>query len=177
METGGKIRKTAYKYVQVCYLLPQTTSLSSEHQAVGLRLHQRIVASCLEVAVHASLSVLFNTRYFVNNGFLESLNSHGTPAEHTVIQEPPQEKIWYSKFGRPSRPSDVAETTNTGITLLHVPTPIATDRMKWRPLICRSTFRQPRQLFALVQYSNLKCVSRHHATMCVYIYIYIYIYI
>ena len=44
------------------------------------------------------------------------------PPEHTVFQEPPQEKIWYSKVGRPSRPSDVAETTNTDNTLLHVPT-------------------------------------------------------
>jgi len=41
--------------------------------------------------------------------------------EHTVFQEPPQEKIWYNKFGRQSRPSDVAETTNKGDTS-HVPT-------------------------------------------------------
>jgi hypothetical protein len=52
----------------------------------------------------------------------EFLNSHDTPPEHTVFQEPPQEKIWYGKFGRPNRLSDVAETTNTGNTLLHVPT-------------------------------------------------------
>ena len=45
------------------------------------------------------------------------------PPEHTVFQEPPpQEKIWYSEVGRPCRPSGVAETTNTGNTLLHVPT-------------------------------------------------------
>jgi len=34
------------KYIQVCYLLPiEYTSLFSEHQADGLRLHQSIVAS------------------------------------------------------------------------------------------------------------------------------------
>jgi len=43
------------------------------------------------------------------------------PPEHTVFQEPTQEKIWYSKVGWPSRPSGVAETTNTGNTLLFVP--------------------------------------------------------
>ena len=41
--------------------------------------------------------------------------------QHTVFQGPPQEKLWHSKVRRPSRPSDVAETTNTGNTLLHVP--------------------------------------------------------
>ena len=30
--------------------------------------------------------------------------------EHTVFQEPPQEKIWHSMVGWPSRPSDVSET-------------------------------------------------------------------
>jgi len=44
------------------------------------------------------------------------------PPEHTVFQEPLQEKIWYSKVGRPSRPSDVTETTNKDNTLLYVPT-------------------------------------------------------
>ena len=40
----GKISETIYKYVQVCYLLPTDTSLLSECQADGLRLHQCIVA-------------------------------------------------------------------------------------------------------------------------------------
>ena len=30
------------------------------------------------------------------------------------FRNPHRKKIWYSKVGRPSRPSDVAETTNTG---------------------------------------------------------------
>jgi len=77
---------------------------------------------CLEVAVHEPPYVLIHSRNFVNIGLFEFSNSHDTPLEHTVFQEPPQEKIWYSKVGRPSRPSDVAETTNTGNTLLHVTT-------------------------------------------------------
>jgi hypothetical protein len=38
------------------------------------------------------------------------------------FRNPHRKKICYTKFGRPSRPSDVAETANTGNTVLHVPT-------------------------------------------------------
>ena len=58
-----------------------------------------LLQACLEVAVHAPPLVLINSRNFVNNGFFEFLNSHDTPPEHTVFQEPSREKIWYSKFG------------------------------------------------------------------------------
>ena len=51
---------------------------------------------------------------------------------------------------------------------------IATDHMKWRPLLYRSPSRQLRQSIASAQYSNLKCVSRLRATLYTYIYIYIY---
>ena len=80
-----------------------------------------LLQACLEVAAHAPPFVI-NSRNFVNNDLFEFLNSHDTPPEHTVFPEPPQEKIWHSKVGRPSRPSDVAGTTNTDNTLLHVPT-------------------------------------------------------
>ena len=81
-----------------------------------------LMQACLEIAVHAPPWVLINSRNFVNNCLFEFLNSHDTPPEHTVFQERPQEKIWYSKFGRPRRPSDVAETTNKGNTLLPITT-------------------------------------------------------
>jgi len=42
---------------------------------------------------------------------------------------------------------------------------IATDHMKWRPLLYRSSSCQPRQAIAPAQYSNLKCVSRLRATL------------
>jgi len=42
---------------------------------------------------------------------------------------------------------------------------IATEHMKWRPLLYRSPYRQPQQAIAPAQYSNLKCVSRLHATL------------
>ena len=42
---------------------------------------------------------------------------------------------------------------------------IATDHMKWRPLLYRSSSSQPQQAIAPAQYSNLKCVSRLRATL------------
>ena len=41
----GKISETVYKYSKYAIYYPQITSLFSEHQADGLRLHQCIVAS------------------------------------------------------------------------------------------------------------------------------------
>ena len=90
----------------------------------------------------------------------EFLNSHDTPLEHTVFQEPPQEKVWYSEVCRPSRPNDVAETrhfTNNSHTVSY--------HMKWRPLLYCSPWRQPRQAIAPAQFSNSKCVSRLRATL------------
>ena len=42
---------------------------------------------------------------------------------------------------------------------------IATDHMKWRPLLYRSPSRQPRQAIAPAQYSNFKCVIRLRTTL------------
>ena len=54
---------------------------------------------------------------------------------------------------------------------------IATDHMKWRPLLYRFPSRQPLQAIAPARHSNLKCVSRLRATLYIYIYIYIYMYV
>jgi len=97
------------------------------------------------------------------------------PPEHTVFQEPPQDEIWYSEVGWPSGPSDVAETSNTGNTLLHVPT----LHCNWPYEMASSPLPfpfppPPRQAIAPAQYSNLKCVIRLRASLYIYIYIYIY---
>jgi len=42
---------------------------------------------------------------------------------------------------------------------------IATDHMKWRPLLYRSSSHQPWQAIASMQYSNLTCVSWLRATL------------
>ena len=119
----GKISETVYKYVRVCYLLPTDYKLifrtsgrwppfTSMHCCkhvwklpyTRLRRSSSIAATLSTMARLSSWIVMIrlrNTRSFRNNH---------------------RKKIWYSKFGRQSRPSDVAETTNTGNTLLHVPT-------------------------------------------------------
>jgi len=75
---------------------PHITSLFSEYQADDLRLYQCIVASVSgSCRTRASVGII-NSRNFVNIGLFEFLNSHDTPPEQTVFQEPPQEKIWYS---------------------------------------------------------------------------------
>ena len=91
--------------------------------------------------------------------------SHDTPLEHTVLQEPPQEKVWYSTVGRPSRPSDVAETRDNSSEHFTNNNHTVSYHMKWRPLLYRSPCRQPRQAIAPAQYSNSKCVSRLRATL------------
>ena len=87
------------------------------------------------------------------------------PPEHTVFQEPPQEKVWYSKVGRPSTPSDVAETRDNSSEHFTNNSHTVSYHMKWRPLLCCSPCRQPRQAIAPTQYSNSKCVSRLRATL------------
>jgi len=87
------------------------------------------------------------------------------------FRNPHRKKIWYSKFGRPSRPSDVAETRDDSSE--HCCTfqrSIATDLMKWPSLLYRFPSRQPRQAIAPGKYSNLKCVSWLHATLYHFLY-------
>jgi len=118
-----KISETDYKYVPVCYLLPTNYKLifwtssrwppfTSMHCCkrvwklpyTRLRRSSTIAATSSTMACLSSWVVtirLRNTRSFRN---------------------PHRKKFWYSEVGRPSRPSDVAETTNIGNTLLHVPT-------------------------------------------------------
>ena len=85
------------------------------------------------------------------------------------FRNPPKEIIWYSKFRRPSRPRDVAETRdNSSEHCCTFQRSIATDHMKWRPLLYRSPFHPTRQAIAPAQYSNLKCVSRLRATLYIH---------
>ena len=82
-----------------------------------------------------------------------------------VFQEPEQEKVWYSKGGRPSRPSDVTETRVNGSEHFMNNSHTVSYHTKWRPLLYRSRSRQPRQAIASAQYSNSKCVSQLRATL------------
>ena len=76
-----------------------------------------------------------------------------------------REKVWYSKVGRPSRPSDVAETRDNSSEHFTNNSHTVSYHTKRLPLLYCSPSRQPRQAIAPAQYSNSKCVSRLRATL------------
>ena len=162
----GKISETVYRYVPVCYLLPTDykpifwtsgrwppfTSMHCSKRVCKLP-YTRLRRSS-SIAATSSTVACF-----------EFLNSHDTPPEHTVFQEPPQEKCGTVRSGdrtgqamSPKLRTQVARCC----TFQHF---IATDHMKWRPVLYRSPSCQPRQAISPAQYSNLKCVSRVRATL------------
>ena len=71
----------------------------------------------------------------------------------------------YSKVGRPSRPSDVAETRDNSSEHFTNNSHTVSYHMKWRPLLYCSPCHQPRQAIVPAQYSNSKCVSRLRAIL------------
>ena len=167
----GKISEPVYKYVQLCSLLPTDYKLifwtssrwppfTSMHCCkrvcklpyTRLRRSSSIAATSSTVACLSSWIVtirLRNTRSFRN--------------PHR------KKKIWYSKVGRPSRPSDVAETTNAGNTLLHVPT-LHYDwpyEMAFSPLPfpfppTTTSYRAG----AIFKFEMCQCASRHPVYVC-----------
>lgn len=119
----GKISETVYKYVQVCYLLPtdyklifwtsgRWPSFTSMHCCKRVRKlpYTRLRRSSSIAATSSTMACL--------SSWIVMIRLRNTRS----CRNPPQKKIWYSKVRWLSRPSDVAETTNTGNTLLHVPT-------------------------------------------------------
>jgi len=112
----GKISETVHTFVHVCYLLPTNYMLifwtsgrwppfTCMHccKRVWKLPYTRLRRSPSIAATSSTMACL--------SSWIVMIRLRNT-----------QEKIWYSKVGRPSRPSGVAETTNTGNTLLHVPT-------------------------------------------------------
>ena len=157
----GKISETIYKYVQVCYLLlihyklilwtsgrwPPFISMHCCKRVwnlpyTRLRRSSSIAATSSTMACLSSWIVMIrlrNTRSFRN---------------------PPQEKS--GTVGSGDRAGQaMSPKLRTQVTRCYTfQRSIATDHMKWRPLLYRSPSRQPWQALAPAQYSNLKCVSR-----------------
>jgi len=135
METE-KFAKPSINTSKYAIYYPQITSLFSENYIRQMASHyiNALLQACLEVAVHVPPYVI-NSCNFVNNGLFQFLNSHDAPPEHTVFQEPPQEKVWYSKVRQPSRPSDVAETTDNSSEHFTNNSHTVSYHMKWRPLL------------------------------------------
>jgi len=162
----GKISETIYKYVQVCYLLPTDYKLifwTSGGRSLFTLMHccKRVwklpyTRLCRSSSIAATLSTmaclsswivmirLRNTRSFRN----PHREKYGTVSLGDWSGQAMSPKIW------------------TQVTRCYTfRRSIATDHMKWRPVLYRSPSCQPRQAIAPAQYSNLKCVSRLHTTL------------
>ena len=81
------------------------------------------------------------------------------------FRNPLRKKSGTVRSGRPSRPSDFAETRDNSSKHFTNNSHTVSYHMKWRPLLYCSPSRQPRQAIAPAQYSNSKCVSRLRATL------------
>ena len=162
----GKISETVYKYVPVCYLLPTDYKLifwtsgrwppfTSMHCCkrvwklpyTRLRRSSTIAATSSKMACLSSWIVtirLRNTRSFRN---------------------PHRKKFGTVRSGDRAGQA-MSPKLRTQITRCWTfQRSIATDHMKWRPLLYRSPSSQPRQAIVPAQYSNLKRVSRLVATL------------
>jgi len=165
----GKISETIYKYVQVCYLLPTDYKLifwtsgrwspfTSMHCCkrvwklpyTHLRRSSSMAATSSTLACLSSWIVtirLQNTRSFRN----------------------PQRKKFVTVRSGDRAGQAMSPKLRTQVTCCCTfQCSIATDHMKWRPLLYRSSSRQSRQAIAPAQYSNLKCVSRLRATLYIH---------
>jgi len=166
METGEKISETVYKYVQLCYLLPTDYKLIfwtsgrwppftsmycckrvCKLPYTRLRRSSTIVATSSTMACLSSWIVticLRNTRSFRN---------------------PHRKKSGIVRSGDRAGQAMSPKLRTQVTRCCTFQRSIATDRMKWRPLLYRSLSHQPRQAIASAQYSNLKCVSRLRAIL------------
>jgi len=158
--------ETVYKYIQLCYLLPTDyklifwksgrwppfTSIHCCHRVwnlpyTRLRRSSSIAATSSTMAYLSSWIVVIrlrNTRSF--------RNPHRKKSDTVSSGD---------RAGQAMSPKLRTQVTRC-CTFQRA---IATDHMKWRPLLYRSSSRQPRQTIAPAQYSNLKYVSRLRATL------------
>ena len=163
----GKISETVYRYVQVCYLLPTHYNLifwisgrwppfTSMHCCkracklpyTRLRRSSSIAATLSTMACVSSWIVpirLRNTRSFRNTNRKKQFGTMRSG----------------DRAGQATSPKLRTQVTRC----CTFERSIATDHMKWRPLLYRSPSRQPRQAIAPAQYLNLKCVSLLRATL------------
>jgi len=163
-----KIRETVYKYVPVCYILPtdyklifwksgRWPPLTSVHCCkrvwklpyTRLRRSSSIAATSSKMACLSSWIVMIrlrNTRSFRNSYRKKS---------GTVMSG--------DRAGQEMSPKLRTQVTRC----CTFQRSIATDHMKWRSLVYRSSSRQLQQAIAPAKYSNFKSVSRLRATLYV----------
>jgi hypothetical protein len=135
METG-KWAKPSINTSQYAIYYPQITGSFSAQRQMPSVYSNALLQVYLPVAVRAALPVHINSATVQQ--WLVSVLELSWHAGTEGLSGTAQRCIWYSEVGWPSRPSDVAETTNTVTRRCTFRRSIATDHMKWRPLLYRS---------------------------------------
>ena len=162
----GKIIETVYKYVQVCYLLPRDYKLifwtagrwplfTSMHccKCVWKLLYMCLRGSPSIAATSSTMACLSSWIVMIR---LRNTRSFRNP--HRKRSGTVRSGDWAGQAMSPKLRTQVTRRCTFQRS-------IATDHTKWRPLLYSSPSRQPWQATALVQYSNLRCVSWLRATL------------
>ena len=155
-----KIYETVYKYVQVRYLLPTDYKLifwtsgrwppfTSMHccKRVWKLPYTRLRRSSSIAATSSTMACLSSWMVMIRLRNTRSFRNPHRKKSGTVRSG--------DRAGQAMSPKLRTQVTRC-CTFQYS---IATDHMKWRPLLYRSPSRQPRQAIAPAQYSNLKCQS------------------
>ena len=161
-----KISETVYKNVQVCYLLPTDYKLifwtscrwppfTSKHccKRVWKLPYTRLRRSSSIAATSSTMACLSSWRVMIRPRNTRSFRNPHRKKSGTVSSG--------DRAGQAMSPKLRTQVTRC----CTFQRSIATDHMKWRPLLYHSPSRQLRQPIAPAQYSNLKCVSRLCATL------------
>ena len=162
----GKIRETVYKYVQVCYLLPTDYKLifwtpgrwppfTSTHccKCVWKLLYTRLSRPSSMAAISSTMACLSSWLVMIRFRNIRS------------FRNPHRKKFGTVRSGDGAGQAMSPKLRTQVTCCCTFQRFIATEHMKWRPLLYRSSSRQPLQAIAPAQYSNLKCVSRLRATL------------
>jgi len=168
----GKISETVYKYLQVCYLLPTDYKLifwTSSRWPLFTSMHccKRVwklpytrLRRSLSIAVTSSTMACLSSWIVM----IRLRNTRSFRNRHRKKCGTVRSGDWAGQAMSPKLRTQVTRCCTFRRS-------IATAHMKWRPLLYRSPSRQPRLTIALVQYSNLKCVSLLRAILFIYIYV------
>jgi len=161
-----KISETVYKYVQVCYLLPTDYKLifwtsgrwppfTSMHccKRVWKLPYTRLRRSSSIAVTSSTMAYLSSWIVMIRLRNTRSFRNRHRKKLGTVRSG--------DRAGQAMSPKLRTQVTRC----CTFQRSIATDNIKWRPLLYRSPSRPPRQALAPVRYSNLKCVSRLRATL------------
>ena len=137
---------------------PQIISLFSEHQADGLFTSMHFCKRVLKLPytrlLRSSSVVATSSTVACLSSWIVMIRLRNTRS----FRNPHRKKSGTVRSGDRAGQA-MSPKLRTQVTRCTFQRSIATDHMKWRPLLYRSPSRQPRQAIAPALYSNLKCQS------------------